>query len=163
MTTHITSAAAHTIALAMAGTGAVLIASATLPQARSRVKALKTLAPRIRPWCAGRLGTSPSPFWGSVPSNHHGSSIMAKNSPEKVYRVGHVSASIFVNTSTREDDAGESVEREFRSTSLQRSYRDEKGNWQYSGNLTLGDLANAIRALTLAQGYVEEKEATVVG
>jgi hypothetical protein len=88
---------------------------------------------------------------------------MAKNSPEKVYRVGHVSASIFVNTSTREDDAGESVEREFRSTSLQRSYRDEKGNWQYSGNLTLGDLANAIRALTLAQGYVEEKEATVVG
>lgn len=87
---------------------------------------------------------------------------MAKNSPEKVFRVGYVSASTFVNTSTRED-AGESVEREFRTASLQRSYKDDDGKWQYSGNLTLGDLANALRALTLAQAYVEEKEATVVG
>jgi hypothetical protein len=87
---------------------------------------------------------------------------MAKNSPEKVFRVGHVSASIFVNTSTREED-GESVEREFRTTSLQRSYKDDEGKWQYSGNLTLGDLANAIRALSLAQAYVEAQEATVVG
>ena len=87
---------------------------------------------------------------------------MAKKSPEKVYRVGHVSASIFVNTSTRED-GGEKVEREFRTVSLQRSYQDEKGTWQYSGNLTLGDLANAIRALTVAQAYVEDNEATVVG
>ncbi len=87
---------------------------------------------------------------------------MAKKSPEKVYRVGHVSASIFVNTSTRED-AGEKVEREFRTVSLQRSYQDEKGTWQYSGNLTLGDLANAMRALSLAQDHVEEQEAAVVG
>lgn len=87
---------------------------------------------------------------------------MAKNSPEKVFRVGSVSASVFVNTSTREED-GQTVEREFCSTSLQRSYKDDEGKWQYTGNLTLGDLANAIRALTLAQAYVEEREATVVG
>jgi hypothetical protein len=87
---------------------------------------------------------------------------MAKNSPEKVLRVGAVSASIFVNTSAREDD-GQTVEREFRSVSLQRSYRDEKGEWQYTGNLTLGDLANAIRVLTLAQSYIEGKEAKIIG
>jgi hypothetical protein len=87
---------------------------------------------------------------------------MAKNSPTKVFRVGHVSASVFVNTSNR-DDGGETEAREFCSTSLQRSYKDDDGKWQYTGNLTLGDLANAIRALTLAQAYVEEREASVVG
>jgi hypothetical protein len=88
---------------------------------------------------------------------------MSKNkSPEKVFRVGYVSASVFVNTSTRQDD-GETVEREFRAVSLQRSYQDEKGKWQYSGNLTLGDIANARRALKLAQAFVEEQEAIVVG
>lgn len=86
---------------------------------------------------------------------------MAKKSPTKVFRVGHVSASVFVNTSNRDD--GETEAREFCSTSLQRSYKDDDGKWQYTGNLTLGDIANAIRALTLAQAYVEEREATVVG
>lgn len=87
---------------------------------------------------------------------------MAKQKPEKVIRVGYVSASVFCNTSTRKED-GETVEREFRTVSLQRSYQDDKGDWQYSGNLSLGDLANAIRALTLAQAHVEAQEATVVG
>jgi hypothetical protein len=87
---------------------------------------------------------------------------MSKNKPEKVFRVGHCSASCFVNTSKREEE-GETVEREFRTISLQRSYQDDDGKWQYSGNLTLGDLANAIRVLQLAQAHVEEKEAAVIG
>ena len=84
------------------------------------------------------------------------------NSPEKVFRVGYVSASVFVNVSKRQEH-GETVERDFRSVSLQRSYQDDKGKWQYSNNLTLGDLANACRALKLAQAFVEEQEAVVVG
>ena len=87
---------------------------------------------------------------------------MAKQKPEKVFRVGYVSASVFCNTSSRKE-GGETVEREFRSVTLQRSYQDDKGDWQYSGNLSLGDLANAIRALTLAQAHVEAQESTVVG
>jgi hypothetical protein len=87
---------------------------------------------------------------------------MAKQKPQRVFRVGYVSASVFCNTSSRKE-GGETVEREFRTVSLQRSYQDDKGDWQYSGNLSLGDLANALRALTLAQGYVEEQESTVVG
>ena len=88
---------------------------------------------------------------------------MSKNKgPEKVFRVGYVSASVFVNTSKRQDD-GETVEREFRTVSLQRSYQDDNGKWQYSTNLTLGDIANAHRALKLAQAFVEEQEAIVVG
>jgi hypothetical protein len=87
---------------------------------------------------------------------------MAQKSPIKVFRVGSVSASVFLNASSREED-GQKVEREFCTTSLQRSYKDDKGDRQYSNNLTLGDLANAIRVLTLAQGYVEEREATAVG
>jgi hypothetical protein len=83
-------------------------------------------------------------------------------SPEKVFRVGYVSASVFVNTSKRQED-GETVEREFRTVSLQRSYQDDDDRWKYSSNLTLGDLANARRALKLAQAFVEEREAVVVG
>lgn len=77
--------------------------------------------------------------------------------PEKVFRVGYVSASVFVNTSSGEN------EREFRTVSLQRSYQDDDGKRQYTGNLSLGDLPNAIRVLTLAQAHVEAQEAEVVG
>jgi hypothetical protein len=87
---------------------------------------------------------------------------MAKQKPEKVFRVGYVSASVFLNTSEREEE-GETVEREFRTTSIQRSYLDEKGKRQYTSGLSLGDLPNAIRVLQLAQAHVEAKEAEVVG
>lgn len=88
---------------------------------------------------------------------------MAKNKgPEKVFRVGYVSASVFVNKGKRQGD-DDAEEREFRTVSLQRSYQDDEGKWQYSSNLTLGDLANGVRALELAQAHVEEQEAVVVG
>lgn len=87
---------------------------------------------------------------------------MAKQKPEKVFRVGYVSASVFCNTSSRKE-GDETIDREFRSVTLQRSYQDDKGDWQYTGNLSLGDLANAIRALTLAQAHVEAEESMVVG
>jgi hypothetical protein len=92
-----------------------------------------------------------------------GDRVMSKNKgPEKVFRVGYVSASVFVNTSKRQGN-GESDEREFRTVSLQRSFKDDEGKWQYSTNLTLGDIANARRALKLAQAFVEAQEAIVVG
>ena len=87
---------------------------------------------------------------------------MSKQKPEKVFRVGYVSASVFVNTAEREEE-GETVEREFRTTSLQRSYLDDKGKRQYTSGLSLGDLPAAIRVLQLAQAHVEAKEVEVIG
>src|SRR5262249_13696188 len=91
---------------------------------------------------------------------NEGSQPMAKQKPEKVFRVGYVSASVFVNTATRE---GEQGEREFRTISLNRSYLDDEGERQSTSSLSLGDLPNAIRVLQLAQAHVEAKEAEVVG
>jgi len=81
-----------------------------------------------------------------------------KQRPEKVLRVGFVSASVFVHTGGEEGS-----EREYRSVSVQRSYLDDAGKRQYTGSLSLGDLPNAIRVLQLAQAHVESKEAEVVG
>jgi hypothetical protein len=81
----------------------------------------------------------------------------AKQKPVKVFRVGYVSASVFVNSSPQDR------EREFRTISLQRSYLDDNDKRQYSGSLSLGDVPNAIRVLQLAQVFVESQEAEVVG
>ena len=82
---------------------------------------------------------------------------MAKKSPEKVFRIGHVSASVFVNEA--ESDGGT---REFRSVNIQRSYRDGEET-KYTSSFTLADLPQAIRVLQLAQQHVEEAEAETNG
>ena len=78
--------------------------------------------------------------------------------PERVFRIGSVSASVFLNTAKTEGG-----EREMRSVSLQRRYRDSDGGWKSSSNFNLGDLPQAIAALNLAMAYVAENEAIVVG
>lgn len=77
------------------------------------------------------------------------------NSPERTYRVGNVSASIFVN----ETGSGRN-RRDFRSVTLQKSYLDGDER-KYTGSLNLGDLPNAIRVLQLASNHVEREEADV--
>lgn len=72
--------------------------------------------------------------------------------PEKVFRLGSVSASIFRNeTSDR---------RVFRSIQLQRSYRDGDQT-KYSGSMNLSHLPNAIAALQMAFEYLSPLEAQV--
>lgn len=87
---------------------------------------------------------------------------MSKQKPEKVFRIGYVSASVFVNASTRKEE-DETPAREFRTITLQRTYLDDQGKRQYTSGLSLGDLPAAIRVLTLAQAHVESQEAEVVG
>jgi hypothetical protein len=75
-------------------------------------------------------------------------------SPERVIRIGSVSASVFVQTSGTNGDA-----REFRTVSMQRSYRDKDSEkTKYASNFTLSDLPAAIRCMQLAQEHVEEAE-----
>ncbi|MCA9645585.1 MAG: hypothetical protein KC492_33070 [Myxococcales bacterium] len=77
---------------------------------------------------------------------------MAKNSPEASFRLGNVSATVFVQ------DAGSGDEkRTFRTVSLQRSYRDGDQT-KYSGSFTAGGLPSAIRTLELAQQHVEQHD-----
>lgn len=79
-------------------------------------------------------------------------------SPEKVFRIGRCSASVFKNTIEPKD--GETgPKRTMRTVNLQRRYREDDGEWKTSTSFGLSDLPCAIRVLELAQGYVETVEA----
>ena len=76
-------------------------------------------------------------------------------SPEKVFRIGSVSASVFVN-----EIEGESGKRQIRNVNLQRRYKDGD-DWKSATSFGLTDLPNAIRVLQLALEHVETAEAEV--
>lgn len=68
------------------------------------------------------------------------------NVPMGKFRVGSVTASVWKN------EKGWSV-------SLQKSYKDDMGDWQNTGNLFHGDVVCAIRALQRAEDYVARMQA----
>ena len=76
--------------------------------------------------------------------------------PEKTFRIGHCSASVFVNT-------GKERERSFRSVVIQRSYKDDSDEWKTSSSFGLADLPAAIHVLRLAFDHVAQHEAEVSG
>lgn len=80
---------------------------------------------------------------------------MSQSKPEKTFRIGFVSASVFsrqINT-----DGGEIT---LRSVNLQRRYMDE-GEAKYSSSFGLAELPQAIAALKLAMDHVAEQEAAI--
>ena len=79
------------------------------------------------------------------------------SAPEKVFRIGFVSASIFVNE-IKVDGGNKNI----RNVNLQRRYKDGD-EWKSSSSLGLGDLPQAIAVLNLALNHVVEKEADVKG
>jgi hypothetical protein len=78
-----------------------------------------------------------------------------KKSPERVYRVGYVSASIFAH-----DVEGDNGKRTIRSVSIQKRYLDGD-EAKYTSSFGLAELPQVIRCLELAQQYVEGREAEV--
>ncbi len=74
--------------------------------------------------------------------------------PEKSFRIGNVSASIFVNEV--EIDSGT---RKLRNVNLQRSYRDGD-EWKTATSFGLADLPAAITVMNMALDYVASKEAS---
>lgn len=74
--------------------------------------------------------------------------------PEKVIRIGAVSAAIFVNQAK----PGEAEPRTFRSVSLQRRFWDGD-NWQTSTSFSLAELPLAIEVLNRALTEVAAQEA----
>lgn len=73
--------------------------------------------------------------------------------PEKSFRLGAVSASVFVNQA----EGG----RDFRNVVFQRSYLNRSGEREYGNSFNVSDLPVLERVLKLAQEYVEKLEAVV--
>lgn len=84
---------------------------------------------------------------------------MANQAPEKTFRIGRVSASVFKNTLEIKDGPSAGQKRVVRSVNLQRSYQDDDGKWEHTSSFQLADLPAAVRVLTLAQQFVESQEA----
>lgn len=80
---------------------------------------------------------------------------MPQNRPEKVFRIGYVSASVFPHEV--QSDGGN---RTIRSVTVQKRYLDGE-DVKYSSSFGLTELPQAIRVLQLAQEYVESREAEV--
>ena len=80
--------------------------------------------------------------------------------PELTIRVGRVSASVFINSVQQQGNNGDYTRR-FRTTTIQRSYKDEEGNTKYVSSFGLGEIRNAIRVLELAAEHMESKESRI--
>ncbi len=77
------------------------------------------------------------------------------NKPEKVLRIGFVSASIFAH-----DVESEEGKRTMRSVSVQKRYLDGT-EVKYTSSFSLAELPQALRVLDLALRYVEGREAEI--
>ena len=76
------------------------------------------------------------------------------NKPERVYAIGFCAASVWKR---QFDKDGRRFTR--RSVSIQKSYLDSEGEKKYTTSFDLSELPQAIRAMQLAQGYIESCEA----
>ena len=80
---------------------------------------------------------------------------MAQKKPEKVFRIGFVSASVFAHDVETDDG-----KRTLRSVSVQKRYLDGE-EAKYTSSFGLTELPQAIRVLQIAQQYVEAREAEI--
>lgn len=76
--------------------------------------------------------------------------VMAKKKPQKKFRAGPISATIWANESKNEK--GEAVS--FNTISFDRNYMDKDGNWQTTNSLRTGDIPRAILVLQKAYEYL---------
>ena len=75
--------------------------------------------------------------------------------PERLFRIGAISASVFVN-----EVDGEGGKRTVRNVNLQR--RDKDGDeWKSSSSFSLSDLPAAIAVLNLAFEHLASQEAAI--
>lgn len=66
-------------------------------------------------------------------------SMSLGNLPEKKFRAGAISATVWLNKSNK--PTGESTE--YRTISIERVYTDKEGNWQSTNSFRIGDLPKA--------------------
>ena len=73
--------------------------------------------------------------------------------PEKVFRIGYVSASVFAHEVPTEDGS-----RTIRSVNIQKRYMDGE-DVKYTASFGIAELPQALRVLQLAANCVEQHEA----
>jgi hypothetical protein len=81
---------------------------------------------------------------------------MNRSHPEKVFRIGYVSASVFARKIEKDGEPDRIV----RSVNLQKRYLDN-GETKFSSSFGLGELPQAIEAMRLAFDHLAEQEADV--
>ncbi|MBN1501920.1 hypothetical protein JW930_00110 [Candidatus Woesearchaeota archaeon] len=72
-----------------------------------------------------------------------------RNLPEKKFRAGAVTATVWKNTKEKSGSIYE-----FRTVSFERRYRDNKGEWQSTNSLRSNDLPKAVLVLNKAYEYL---------
>jgi len=70
------------------------------------------------------------------------------NQPEKKFRAGAISATVWSNTGQNKKTGEINT---YRTISLQRGYKDKNDQWQNTGSMRINDLPRA--ALVLKQAY----------
>jgi len=76
---------------------------------------------------------------------------MEKNTPEKKFRAGAISATVWKNQSKEGN--------EFSSVSFEKGYKDAKGEWQSTSHLNVNDLPKALVVIGKAFEHLSLKEA----
>ncbi len=79
------------------------------------------------------------------------------NTPEKKYSAGAMQASIWVNEAKNK----EGQEIEFRTVTVQRSYKDKSDEWQHTNTLRVADIPKAMLVLGKAYEYLALKNEAV--
>ena len=69
--------------------------------------------------------------------------------PEMVFKVGGCTASVFANEMN-----GSNGKTSVKSVTLQRTYKDKEGHFQYTGSLKVNDIPKAVLALEKAYDYL---------
>jgi len=73
--------------------------------------------------------------------------------PEKTFKQGCCSASVFVNNINKNGHKAE-----LRKVLIQKSYRDKDGKWQATNSFGINELPKLIMAATKAYDYLTSKE-----
>ena len=76
----------------------------------------------------------------------------AKNAPEKKFRAGAISATVW-NNQTQKD--GKDVN--YSTISFERGYKDREGNWKSTSSLRVADIPRAVVVLNKAYEYIVMK------
>ncbi len=75
------------------------------------------------------------------------------NLPEKKFRAGAISATVWKNHSERDGNVVE-----YRTVSLDRNYQDKNGEWNSTNSLRINDLPKATLVLQKAYEYITLKD-----
>jgi len=83
-------------------------------------------------------------------ANAQGITKTATNQPEKKFRAGTVSVTVWKNSEQKDDG----TPTEYQTISVERSYKDKSGEWKYTNSLRINDLPKANLMLQKAYEFV---------